>query len=79
MTTSIDELHVLIAGLSEAEARLWVAALRDHDAVAWAFLTAPIGDEPETAEESAAVTKARKQVARGKVTSHDALTQELGW
>lgn len=77
--TAKDELHSLVDGLSDADGRLWLAALRDHDALAWALLTAPTDDEPETPAEEAAVAKARKQAVRGKVISHEALAGELGW
>lgn len=74
-----DDLRSLIEAMPEAEARLWLAALRDHDPVAAAFVGAPIDDEPETPEEAAAVAKARKSAAKGKVITHEALAQELGW
>ena len=74
-----DELRTLIDGLSDADAGLWLAALRDHDPVAWALISAPLDDEPETTEEAKAVAKARKQVSHGKVVSHEALAHELGW
>ena len=74
-----DELQALIDGMSEAEARLWLAAVRDHDRIALALIIAPFDDEPETPEEVAAVAKARKSVARGKVVPHEALAHELGW
>lgn len=77
--TAIDELRELVDGLSESDAWLFLAAVRDHDPVAMALLTAPLDDEPETAEEARAAAKARKQVAQGKVVSHEALAQELGW
>lgn len=77
--TPKDELHSLIEGLSDDDARLLLAALRDRDAVAWAFLTAPLDDEPETVAEAAAVAKARKRAGRGKVIPHEELAHELGW
>ncbi|MBM2809261.1 MAG: hypothetical protein HW416_20 [Chloroflexi bacterium] len=77
--TAKDELHRLIDGVSDVDADLWLAVLRDHDPLAWALVTAPIDDEPETEDEKAAVAKARKRVARGNVISHEVLARELGW
>ena len=73
------ELQALINGMSAAEARLWLAALRDHDGVVLALISAPFDDEPETPEEAAAVARARKRAARGKVIPHEALAHKLGW
>lgn len=73
------ELHCLVDALSEDEAQLWLLALRDHDRVALALVTAPLDDEGETPEEAAAVAVAREQVAAGKVISHEDLARELGW
>lgn len=77
--TPINELRDLADGLSETDARLFLAVIRDHDPVALALLTAPLDDEPETRDEANAVAKARKRVTRGKGVSHEALTHELGW
>ncbi len=77
--TARDELIGLVQELSAVDADLWLAAMRDHDQLAWTLVTAPVEDEPETEDESMAVAKARKRVARGKVVSHEALARELGW
>ncbi|MPZ14963.1 MAG: hypothetical protein GEU73_11170 [Chloroflexi bacterium] len=77
--TAVDELRDIVDDLSETDARLFLAVIRDHDPVALAMLTAPLDDEPETPEEVKSVAKARKRVAHGKVISNEALAQELGW
>ena len=70
--TSVRErLHTIIDELPEAEAELALRALerwRD-DPVALALAAAPFEDEPETAEERAAVEQAREEVRRGGVVS----------
>ena len=68
MTTK-ETLHRLIDERPEAvlsEAERYLAALRD-DPVLRAILTAPVDDEPETAEERAAVAEARAEAARGEL------------
>ena len=68
-----EHLHRLVEELPESEwteaARL-LATLRRDDQVLQAIRNAPYDDEPETAEEAAAVQAGRDDVAAGRVVSH---------
>ena len=66
-----ERLHRIVDELPEADAERALRALerwRD-DPVALALAAAPFDDEPETAEERAAVEQARDEVRRGDVVS----------
>lgn len=76
--TARDELKALVDGMSEVDARLWLAALRDHDRVALALVSAPFDDEPETAEEHAAVEAAYEDIRAGRVVGWEELKRDLG-
>ena len=66
-----ERLHRIVDELPEADAKRALRALelwRD-DPVALALAAAPFDDEPETAEERAAVDQARDEIRRGDVVS----------
>lgn len=49
-----------------------------EDLVLKALREAPMDDEPETAEEAAAVRKAREELKRGKGIPHEEVLRRLG-
>ena len=78
-----EDLHELVEALPENEvlaARRYLEFLseRGEDPVRRALDNAPEDDEPETAEEAAAVDEARAAIARGEVVSHDEMKRRLG-
>ena len=77
-----DEVRALVDGLPEDElpaARRYLEYLRDlGDPVLRAALRAPLDDEPETAEEAAAVRAGSDEAAQGETLSTEKLRRELG-
>lgn len=66
-------MHRLIDELPQSEwseAACLLASLPGDDPVLDAVRNAPYDDEPETAEEAAAVQEGRDDVAAGRVVSH---------
>jgi hypothetical protein len=51
----------------------------DLDPVSLALVNAPADDEPESAEERAAVDEAKAEARRGEAIRDDDLEHELGW
>jgi len=49
-----------------------------HDLVERSALLAPIDDEPETAEEQAAVEEALRDIREGRVLTHEEVKRRLG-
>ncbi|HZS11185.1 MAG TPA: hypothetical protein VFA38_02975 [Nitrospirales bacterium] len=72
--TTRAELHRLVDGLPEenlpAAARA-LTTLQDEDPVLRAFMNAPLGDEPLTEEDIAAIEEAHQEIARGDVVDWD--------
>jgi hypothetical protein len=78
---SKDTLHQLVDALPETavnEAERLLEALAQDDPVIRAALLAPEDDEPETAEEAAAVQEGREAIARGDFYSLEDVRRELG-
>jgi CO dehydrogenase/acetyl-CoA synthase beta subunit len=77
-----DELHRLVDELPESEshaAKRFLEYLRNMgDPVLRAMLEAPEDDEPETAEERAAVAEAQEDFKAGRMVSHQELKREFG-
>ena len=78
-----EDLHRLVDKLPENEldvAQRFLESLCNEggDPVLRALQEAPDDDEPETAEEAAAVQRAREQLARGDVISDEELWKRLG-
>lgn len=75
-----DQLHRLIDTLSDEQlGEIGVATERLIPPALLAALRAPLDDEPETAEERAAVAEANEDIRAGRVVSHEELRRELGW
>lgn len=79
MTTK-DRLHKLVDELSdqEAEAALVIVERRRDDPMLHALASAPIDDEPSSAEEDAGAAKALDSYRRGEAISSEEMRQELG-
>ncbi|HLH22574.1 MAG TPA: hypothetical protein VK066_08630 [Chloroflexota bacterium] len=78
---SKDTLHRLVDALPETavdEAERRLQALSTEDPVWRAALLAPLDDEAETPEESAALAEGREAIARGDVYSLEDVRRELG-
>ena len=78
MTTK-QELHHLVDELPDQalpEAARRLEPLRDP--VLASMLTAPIDDEPETAEEREGIAEARADDAAGRVISQNGIEREFG-
>jgi hypothetical protein len=77
-----EELHRLVDELPEGEmygAKRFLEYLRNMgDPVLRAMLEAPEDDEPETAEERAAVAEAYEDFEAGRVVSHQEIKREFG-
>jgi len=73
-----ETLHRLIDELPDHEAERLLQALQPGDPVARSLALAPIDDEPETAEEAAAVAEAREAVERGATLTTTELRRRLG-
>ncbi len=77
LTTMRQELHALLDTIPDNEVRTTGKILRAlADPVRLAILTAPIDDEPETAEERAEVEVARGETGPG--TPHAEVRREFG-
>lgn len=79
MTTK-DRLHKLVDELSdqEAEAALVIVERRRDDPMLHALASAPIDDEPSSAEEDAGAAEALDSYRRGEAISSEEIRQELG-
>lgn len=79
MTTK-DRLHKLVDELSdqEAEAALVIVERRRDDPMLHALASAPIDDEPSSAEEDAGAAEALDSYRRGEAISSEEMRQELG-
>ena len=79
---SRDSLHRLIDALPESEIfraeRVLQALKETSDIPAYTLENAPEDDEPETAEEAAAVAEAWREHAEGKNLTTEELKRELG-
>jgi DNA-binding protein H-NS len=78
--TAKEKLRKAVEELSEAEAAeaLELITRRSgRDALDELLDSAPIDDEPETDEERAAVSEARKEVRRGETVSLEEIRREL--
>lgn len=79
--TTRERLHELIEQLPEGEievARRYLEYLRDaSDPVLSALLEAPDDDEPEGAEERAALQEAYEDLRAGNIVSHEQLKRDL--
>ena len=79
--TAKEQLHELVAGLSESEAAealdYLVARRARPDALDALLEAAPIDDEPVTPEEEAAVQEARDELARGETVSRNEILAEM--
>jgi hypothetical protein len=71
-----DELHELVDRLDEAEAREALAYLQTLSLPAF-LRDAPLDDEPETAEERAAVAEAEADFAAGRDVAHEEVRREF--
>ncbi len=76
--TAREELHAYVEQIPEADAALWLQAIRSNDVVLLRALLAPLDDEPESDEERAAVAEAKAEYARGETMSTDELRRQLG-
>jgi hypothetical protein len=83
MAVTYADLHHLVDELPEralADAQRLLEALKARggvDPVLRALLTAPLDDEPETAEERAAVEEGKADLAAGRVVSHEEARRRL--
>lgn len=79
MTTK-ERLHKLVDELSEqeAEAALVIVERRRDDPMLHALASAPIDDEPSSAEEDASAAEALAAYRRGEAVSSDEMRRELG-
>lgn len=78
---SRDSLHRLIDDLPESEitrAERLLAILKETAEPLYTLENAPEGDEPETAEEAAAVAEAWREHREGKSLTTEELKRELG-
>lgn len=64
--TAKNELRRLVDSLTEAEAQLWLVAIRDRDPHAFTLATAPIDDEPSSPDEDVAAEEAWQEYLAGK-------------
>jgi hypothetical protein len=78
MTTK-ERLHKLVDELSEqeAEAALVIVERRRDDPMLHALASAPIDDEPSSAEEDASAAEALASYRRGEAVSSDEMRREL--
>lgn len=77
-----DEVHNLVDNLPEADLVAVLPLLRrlldrQSDPFLQALAAAEADDEPETAEERAAVDRARQDIAQGKVWSDGEVARDL--
>jgi hypothetical protein len=77
---SRHNLHDLVdkipeEGLSAAQRVLEYLAVSPAYRAAW---SAPLGDEPVTADDAAAIARAREEIRAGKVVTHDDVLGEFG-
>jgi len=72
----VDILPKSALGAAASMMRGLIAA--EVDPVALALASAPYDDEEATPEEEAAVSRAREDVAAGRVISHEELCKRLG-
>ena len=80
--TAKEKLRLTVEELSEAEAADtldYLATRRpgERDALGELLETAPLDDEPTTAEEEEGLREAREQVARGEVISAEEIRREF--
>jgi len=75
MTTK-EALHHLIDDLPEAQAERLLSGMLDP--VLRSRVLAPVDDEPESADEAAAVTEGTADLDRGDVLTTEQLRRELG-
>ncbi len=77
--TAKEKLRVVVEELSESEAEsaLDYIASRRHDELGELLDSAPVDDEPSTAEEEAAVQVAREELARDETVGLDEIRAEL--
>ena len=77
--TAKEKLRVVVEELteSEAEGALDYIASSRQDELGALLESAPVDDEPSSAEEEAAVQLAREQLARGETVSLDEIRSEL--
>lgn len=74
-----QQLRERIETLSEHEAERTLRLIDGlRDPLAALLNTAPIDDEPVTAEEEAAVAEAEADIAAGRTVSLDEITREFG-
>ncbi len=83
MTTSEarTKLHDLIESLPSEDvptALRVLEALSSSSEVPLAFRDIPIDDEPETADERAAVAEARREIEEGRLIPHDEVMRKYG-
>ena len=77
--TAKEKLRVVVEELSESEAEgaLDYIARRRHGELDALLDSAPLDDEPSSAEEEAAVQVAREELKRGETVSLDEIRSEL--
>jgi hypothetical protein len=72
-----DDLHQLVDQLDDDAAREALAYLQTLS-LPPVLRDAPLDDEPETAEERAAVAEAEADLRAGRVVPHEAIQREFG-
>jgi hypothetical protein len=79
LMTTKERLHKLVEELSEqeAEAALVIVERRRDDPMLHALASAPIDDEPSSAEEDASAAEALASYRRGEAVSSDEMHREL--
>ena len=80
--TTRERLHELVERLPEedveAALRLLAGVGQEGDPVLRALANAPIDDEPESAEERAAVEEGLRDLHEGNLVSSDVIRDEIG-
>jgi predicted transcriptional regulator len=75
-TTTKEQLHRLVDDLSESEADAALRVLADP--LVRAIASAPVDDEPLTAEDEAAITEGKADIAAGRTVPLEEIERRYG-